>query len=129
MTAFTKVSQEVINSILSNFEIEEITLKFDKTTLKKIIYLKNEITLAIPSNDWSSKIIHCGKKSNLLIIDVDFENTESCKKILPHLFQEAIIYVKTRKGYQFYFNYNEILNSGTGGAILGYDILSDKKML
>ena len=124
MENFTKIVSDTVKIILSNYNTEPITLKFDKDKLKKIVYSQTPQTLANPYNTWDSNFIICGLDNNLTIIDVDNLNADACKTLLPILFQEAKLIVKTRKGYHFWFNYNPNLKSRTGGSN-GFDILSE----
>ena len=124
---FTKVTKEVAERFVLNFKSQPISISYDRETHKKIIYTQTEISLKYDTNKWDSKFIVCGSVNSLTVIDLDDLSTEACKTMLPILFNEATLFIKTKHGFHFYFFYNEKLISRCGGS-LGYDILnSDSK--
>ena len=123
---FRKLSTHESLIFNNQFKTEDVSIFFNKKSHKKYVFTKTQATINNPYNRWDSKFIHCGKTNRLTVIDVDYAETEPCKILLPMLFEEASIVVATRKGYHFYFFYNEKLKSRTGGSN-GFDILSDNK--
>ena len=67
----------------------------------------------------------CGKESGVSVIDIDEPELEHNKEIIEICNEESNCYVKTRKGFHFYFKYNPILKTVNGEDGHSIDIRND----
>jgi putative DNA primase/helicase len=67
----------------------------------------------------------CGKDSGVSVIDIDEPELVHNEEIIAICNEESNCYVKTRKGFHYYFKYNPILKQTQGDIGHGLDIRND----
>ena len=133
------MKQRYIKILRSNkIPHHSVSLSYDTTTNKKV---------CIPPSGWQHITYHksifnpsqnaiiqiTGQHAGIIIIDIDGELHPTNKMLIVICLQHCLFYNKTRKGYHFFFNYNDIFSKSHNIKYIddptnsGIDILSNGK--